>query len=162
MSGAPEPEPAMDIDLLVIQKCIEQVGQQTDQVAFIVDAFSGEVSQLAAHRYGCRVIQRVLEHCTPTLAEPVLAEILKDCRRLMRDQYGNYVVQHVLEHGTQRELYYVNLARYAGLRYKMLPGAAHDTDEFAADVPATLAGMEWGLEGVGRSSGRCTPPLLCS
>lgn len=30
---------------------------------FIVDAFRGQVPSLAMHPYGCRVIQRILEHC---------------------------------------------------------------------------------------------------
>ncbi len=33
------------------------------QIQFIVDAFMGHVFMLATHPYGCRVVQRVLEHC---------------------------------------------------------------------------------------------------
>lgn len=46
----------------VIQKCIERV--PPDLIQFIVDSFSGNVYTLATHPYGCRVIQRILEHCT--------------------------------------------------------------------------------------------------
>ena len=45
----------------VIQKCIECV--PPDLIQFIVDGFSGKVYSLASHPYGCRVIQRILEHC---------------------------------------------------------------------------------------------------
>jgi len=45
----------------VIQKCIERV--PSHMIQFIVDAFAGQVYQLATHPYGCRVIQRILEHC---------------------------------------------------------------------------------------------------
>ena len=45
----------------VIQKCIEKVPPKLIQ--FIVDAFAGQVYPLATHPYGCRVIQRILEHC---------------------------------------------------------------------------------------------------
>ena len=47
----------------VIQKCIEKVSAPIIQ--FIVDSFEGQVYSLAIHPYGCRVIQRILEHCEP-------------------------------------------------------------------------------------------------
>jgi pumilio RNA-binding family len=48
----------------VIQKCIERVPPQLIQ--FIIDSFIGQVYALATHPYGCRVIQRILEHCSET------------------------------------------------------------------------------------------------
>lgn len=56
---------------------------------------------LSTHPYGCRVIQRILEHCSPEQIEPLLAELHAEVKRLVTDQYGNYVVQHVLERGAQ-------------------------------------------------------------
>ncbi|CAA3010844.1 Pumilio homolog 5 [Olea europaea subsp. europaea] len=48
--------------------------------------------------YGCRVIQRVLEHCPNDLqSQFIIDEILESAYDLAQDQYGNYVVQHVLE-----------------------------------------------------------------
>ena len=46
----------------VIQKAIERVPAQ--HIQFIIDAFHGQVYNLATHPYGCRVIQRMFEHCT--------------------------------------------------------------------------------------------------
>jgi hypothetical protein len=34
------------------------------QVEFIVQAFVTQVEKFSTHPYGCRVIQRILEHCT--------------------------------------------------------------------------------------------------
>lgn len=52
---------------------------------------------LSTHPYGCRVIQRVLEHCEdPSTQQKVMNEILGAVSMLTQDQYGNYVVQHVL------------------------------------------------------------------
>src|SRR5947209_1150220 len=45
----------------VIQKAIERVPQE--HIQFIIMAFKGQVVSLASHPYGCRVIQRMLEHC---------------------------------------------------------------------------------------------------
>ncbi|KAI5433179.1 hypothetical protein KIW84_020456, partial [Lathyrus oleraceus] len=59
--------------------------------------FFYQVVTLSTHPYGCRVIQRVLEHCEdPSTQQKVMNEILGAVSMLTQDQYGNYVVQHVL------------------------------------------------------------------
>lgn len=86
----------------VIQKCIECVPE--DAIHFIVSTFFDQVVILSTHPYGCRVIQRVLEHCKdPKTQSKVMDEILGAVSMLAQDQYGNYVVQHVLEHGKPHE-----------------------------------------------------------
>ncbi|KAG1337849.1 Pumilio [Cocos nucifera] len=86
----------------VIQKCIECVPQVAIQ--FIISTFYDQVVTLSTHPYGCRVIQRVLEHCDdPKTQQIVMEEILQSVCMLAQDQYGNYVVQHVLEHGKPHE-----------------------------------------------------------
>ncbi len=75
----------------VVQKCIECV----DPVAlqYIVDSFHGQVFSLSTHPYGCRVIQRILEHCTVEQTKPLLDELHEHTESLVQDQYGNYVIQ---------------------------------------------------------------------
>ncbi|KAK9282909.1 hypothetical protein L1049_011134 [Liquidambar formosana] len=86
----------------VIQKCIECIPQ--DAIQFIVSTFYDQVVTLSTHPYGCRVIQRVLEHChDPKTQQIMMDEILLSVCMLAQDQYGNYVVQHVLEHGKPHE-----------------------------------------------------------
>ncbi|KAI4322121.1 hypothetical protein L6164_021841 [Bauhinia variegata] len=86
----------------VVQKCIECVPE--DAIHFIVSTFFDQVVTLSTHPYGCRVIQRVLEHCKdPKTQQKVMDEILGAVSMLAQDQYGNYVVQHVLEHGKPHE-----------------------------------------------------------
>ncbi|XP_061337907.1 pumilio homolog 2-like isoform X2 [Gastrolobium bilobum] len=86
----------------VIQKCIECVPE--DAINFIVSTFFDQVVTLSTHPYGCRVIQRVLEHCKdPNTQQKAMDEILGAVSMLAQDQYGNYVVQHVLEHGKPHE-----------------------------------------------------------
>ncbi|GFP97365.1 pumilio homolog 2 [Phtheirospermum japonicum] len=86
----------------VIQKCIECVPEENIQ--FIVSTFFDQVVTLSTHPYGCRVIQRVLEHCMDDKTQSkVMDEILGAVSMLAQDQYGNYVVQHVLEHGKSHE-----------------------------------------------------------
>lgn len=55
----------------VIQKAIERVSP--DNIRFIIDAFYGQVYVLATHPYGCRVIQRIFEHCSEKEIVCVLA-----------------------------------------------------------------------------------------
>ncbi|XP_012474996.1 pumilio homolog 2 [Gossypium raimondii] len=86
----------------VIQKCIECVPEE--HIQFIVTTFFDQVVTLSTHPYGCRVIQRILEHCkNPKTQNKVMDEILGSVSMLAQDQYGNYVVQHVLEHGKPHE-----------------------------------------------------------
>ncbi|KAL0354367.1 UNVERIFIED_CONTAM: Pumilio5 [Sesamum radiatum] len=86
----------------VIQKCIECV--PGENIGFIISAFQGQVAILSTHPYGCRVIQRVLEHCSNDLqCQSIVDEILESAYDLAHDQYGNYVTQHVLERGRPSE-----------------------------------------------------------
>lgn len=86
----------------VIQKCIECVPEEV--IHFIISVFYDQVVTLSTHPYGCRVIQRVLEHCSnPKTLQIVMDEIMQSVCMLAQDQYGNYVVQHVLEHGQPHE-----------------------------------------------------------
>ena len=60
----------------------------------------GNVVGLSTHPYGCRVVQRVLEHCTLEDTKAFIRrQILQSTAPLATDQYGNYVIQHMLEHG---------------------------------------------------------------
>jgi pumilio RNA-binding family len=70
-----------------------------DDIQFIVDDVLGHAAALSTHSYGCRVIQRILEHCSPVQIRPIISEIIFKCRDLVKDQFGNYVVQHVISHG---------------------------------------------------------------
>jgi len=70
-----------------------------EHIQFIIDSFVGKVGELAVHSYGCRVIQRVLEHCDERAKRLVLAELHACGSTLISDQYGNYVTQHIIEFG---------------------------------------------------------------
>ena len=57
----------------VVQKCIETI--PPTQLDFLLDSFRGQVMKLSTHPYGCRVVQRILEHCSNEQTEQVLAEL---------------------------------------------------------------------------------------
>ncbi len=66
----------------------------------------GNVVRLSQHSYGCRIVQRLLEHCTAEdVKQTISADILKAVTLLAPDQFGNYVVQHILKQGSDAERY---------------------------------------------------------
>lgn len=81
----------------MVQKAIERI--PAEHINFIIDAFTGQVHPLATHPYGCRVVQRLLEHCPEPARASILEELHACAPSLIVDQYGNYVAQHVIEHG---------------------------------------------------------------
>jgi pumilio RNA-binding family len=103
----------------VIQKCVEVINARakkatalgdhgrakflTEQIEFIINDVLVNTKTLSCHPYGCRVLQRILEHCEKTKKTAVLDEICKAHRKLLDDQYGNYVIQHVLQFGRQSD-----------------------------------------------------------
>lgn len=99
----------------VIQKCIEVVcrvakeapvdvaNYLNSRIQFIIQSFQGRVKELSMHPYGCRVVQRILEHCNNEQKGELLEELRKCCIELVQDQYGNYVIQHVMQHGWEED-----------------------------------------------------------
>jgi pumilio RNA-binding family len=103
----------------VIQKCIEILNCRAnkaeslgdshraiflrEQIDFVVDDVLANATTLSCHPYGCRVLQRILEHCTEYKKTAILDEIKRCHRALLDDQYGNYVIQHVLQYGREED-----------------------------------------------------------
>lgn len=100
----------------VIQKCIEIVSKASRQaesketseylsgrIQFIISQFQGRVKELSSHPYGCRVVQRILEHCNGAQKDVVLEELRECCGDLVQDCYGNYVIQFVMQHGCEAD-----------------------------------------------------------
>merc|ERR1719453_564699 len=57
----------------VVQKAIEELPPVC--VQFVVDEYCASLSQLAVHRYGCRLLQRILEQGTPEQKQPILDHV---------------------------------------------------------------------------------------
>jgi len=58
--------------------------------------------QVARHRFGCRILERLIEHCTEKEMGSLIDKFIADAPDLCRHQYGNFVIQHLLEHGSER------------------------------------------------------------
>jgi hypothetical protein len=99
----------------VLQKCIVELTPEASQP--IIDELMsrrGAAAYLARHRYGCRVVERLVEHCRPEQLGEMICGILAEVESLFVDHFGNFVVQHLFEYGsddTRRQLAEAVLAR---------------------------------------------------
>jgi len=111
----------------VLQKCIVKMRPKTSQ--FIIDELlqKRRVGQAARHKYGCRVLQRVLEHCRADQVKPIVDELLADAMMLCRHAYASYVMQHVFEQGSDTHVQTL-------MRVIIANAATFGSDSFACAV----------------------------
>mmetsp|Transcript_34568 Transcript_34568/g.60797 ORF Transcript_34568/g.60797 Transcript_34568/m.60797 type:complete len:316 (-) Transcript_34568:1007-1954(-) len=69
----------------------------------IIDEIVRSIEDLSRHSYGCRAVQRILEHCIEPQKTKILDSIIACQKKLLEDQYGNYVVQNVMTCGRQSD-----------------------------------------------------------
>lgn len=85
----------------VLQRCI--VSLRSPALQFILDELvkprASQVAQAARHRYGCRILQRLFEHCRQDQLEEFIDELMASAVSLSKHAYANFVMQHVLEYG---------------------------------------------------------------
>jgi len=83
----------------VLQKVILLLPSSSLQ--FVVDEMmAGQITQIARHKYGCRIIQRLVEQSNPSQVLQLVEKALTDIPSLSRHPYGTYVVQNILQHGS--------------------------------------------------------------
>lgn len=87
----------------LLQKVIQVLPQKHSM--FVIDELLGSVIDASQHRYGCRVVCRLLEHhCLASPSKQMLdlvAEILADAQRLCTHEFGHHVISHILQFGSQ-------------------------------------------------------------
>lgn len=94
----------------VLQKAFQVMSGTSQSVKFILDelAPSGqEWSHLVKHKFGCRVTQRVVEHCEPEATQPIVDALAAQAWDCAVDKYANYVMQSVLQNGTADQKYQI-------------------------------------------------------
>jgi len=84
----------------VVQKIVEVL--PPGQADFVACELRGCAAEVARHRFGCRVIIRLIEQCPDTLANPLRAalveELLVDVTDLCRHPFGQYTIKAILGH----------------------------------------------------------------
>eukprot|EP00747_Dinoflagellata_sp_TGD_P161920 gnl/TRDRNA2_/TRDRNA2_178959_c0_seq1.p1 gnl/TRDRNA2_/TRDRNA2_178959_c0~~gnl/TRDRNA2_/TRDRNA2_178959_c0_seq1.p1 ORF type:complete len:434 (+),score=85.96 gnl/TRDRNA2_/TRDRNA2_178959_c0_seq1:86-1387(+) len=89
----------------VIQKAIEVL--PTSLAATIAEELLGSGYEVARHRFGCRVLCRLVEHhcsdCMDGATARLIDEILQSAAELICHNYGHHVINAVLEHGSSAQ-----------------------------------------------------------
>merc|ERR1712032_888791 len=74
---------------------------------FIIDELTerGEdaLGNVVRNKYGCRVVQRLLEHACAEQMRSIVEVLLTDTVAISTNSYGKYVMQHVLAYGTDNQ-----------------------------------------------------------
>jgi len=93
----------------VLQKLISRL--QPAHVAFIFEELwttgRESISHVARHKYGCRIIQRLLETRLPQQVAILVDHLLEDALLTCQHPYGNYVMQQALDCGTTEQRRYL-------------------------------------------------------
>jgi len=126
----------------VLQKAI--ITMCPEDVQFIIDELP--VALAAKHRTGCRIVQRLIEHCPPWQLSGLAGAIERDFSAIARSQYGNYVIQCMAEYGSEEQ------------RMQMTWLVAQEAKSLAADPYGAAAlsgamakGPAWGKELLARA-----------
>jgi len=83
----------------VLQECIVEIPPQS--LDFVFMEMAGLAEEAAKNQYGCRVLQRLIEHSSQTqVGQGLVNEIIKSTLELARHQWGKYVMQGILDNGT--------------------------------------------------------------
>jgi len=86
----------------VIQKIVEVM--PANVAAFVVGELVEDGADVARHRFGCRVLCRLLEHVSlDNVSEPsttLFDKVMDEAEQLSSHKFGNYVIQHLVEFGS--------------------------------------------------------------
>lgn len=81
----------------VLQKCIATLPPQ--HTAFMFDELVSKgtrgVSEVAKHKYGCRIVQKLLDYGTADQVSMLIDYLLPDTLALSKSPFGNFVMQQV-------------------------------------------------------------------
>jgi hypothetical protein len=83
----------------VIQRAVELMPGQS--ISFIPHELLGVGRDVARHRFGCRILCRLLEHSflEDDTIQALFEEVLRDADALSYHAFGNFVIRHCLEFG---------------------------------------------------------------
>jgi len=90
----------------VLQKCVAVL--RPEALQFIVEellAREGLVSQIARHRYGCRVVNHLLRRCPPQQLSGLTEALLAEALVLACHTFGQFAIRELLELGSEEVRY---------------------------------------------------------
>lgn len=144
----------------VLQKAV--VVLRPEATRFVIEELlerPGGTVQASRHKYGCRVVQRLIEYCPPCQTRAMVELLLQDLMSVARHPYGTYVIQKVLQHGLDAH------------REFIIKALRSDIASFASDanasavLGATIQHCEQHAEELATmivQDGRLLVPMACS
>merc|ERR1712187_217081 len=69
-------------------------------LGFIVSEMQGNGAKVAQHRYGCRVVEAMIMHCSTRQMADFSGELALEAVALAKSTHGCSVLRHLLEYGT--------------------------------------------------------------
>mmetsp|Transcript_50665 Transcript_50665/g.94608 ORF Transcript_50665/g.94608 Transcript_50665/m.94608 type:complete len:339 (-) Transcript_50665:427-1443(-) len=89
----------------VLQKCIQVLSREN--LYFIFDELKQKgpemIQQAARHKYGCRILQRLLESGPADEVNNLIDCLLTDAISICAHPFGNYVIQNLLDQSTREQ-----------------------------------------------------------
>jgi len=86
----------------VIQKFI-QSDPNGNIINPILKACKGNVTSLAINKFGCRIVQKLLQHSTDEQKHILVKQIIERTIPLSYNAFGNYVIQFLLENDSKMQ-----------------------------------------------------------
>merc|ERR1711977_211075 len=88
----------------VIQRVIEVL--PINSASFVAEELATFAAEVARHRFGCRVLSRLVEHhlCgngTAPSTNVLIDEVLRETDQLIHHNFARHVLELILEHGTK-------------------------------------------------------------
>jgi hypothetical protein len=108
----------------IVQRFIEILPGRASEIVAILQP---KLASLVTDNCGCRVVQRMFEHCDIAQLRPFVEEVLACAADLATDQYGNYIVQNVLAAASDRDIAFVIDSLFGGY-------SAFSVHKFASNV----------------------------
>mmetsp|Transcript_60275 Transcript_60275/g.111785 ORF Transcript_60275/g.111785 Transcript_60275/m.111785 type:complete len:502 (+) Transcript_60275:95-1600(+) len=85
----------------VLQKVVEVM--PIEIASFVAEELAGITADACRHRYGCRIVCRLIEQFARSeCVVKLMDEMMKDMADLARHSFGHHVMQAVLEHGADK------------------------------------------------------------
>lgn len=72
---------------------------QCQQIKDIIKVIDTHLIEYCVNEYCCRIIQRMVEYCHPSLIENTNIIILSNFFELSKNEFGIFVLSSILEHG---------------------------------------------------------------
>mmetsp|Transcript_92680 Transcript_92680/g.167500 ORF Transcript_92680/g.167500 Transcript_92680/m.167500 type:complete len:440 (+) Transcript_92680:113-1432(+) len=124
----------------VLQKVVTQLSPSTS--SFISEELLGNGARFARHRFGCRIICRLLEFCSAEESTHLLVDemlqVPTEALELCRHSFGHHVVQCILEHGLARHKELV----VEVLRQDLLGNANHRSASYVVEAALSHCSIE--------------------